>query len=266
MKTSTSSIKKFGYITLLCALFNIYYASSQIRITQVDPFTDEVTIHNFGTTMEPLSGYWFCTKISYGSFASATVVSGSLDLAAGADITLVVNTTAGLDNVASDLSIYFTNAGGFGLATNMVDFMQYGDDFPAGLGREGEAVSQGLWTAGTFILGDPAPWAYTGSNGTQNGVNFWTSATLSINDEQFASEVSLYPNPVKEILNVRKLEQVNLKNAAIFDMTGRLIGLTDLNNNLSEKIIDLKNIQSGLYMLKLTDIQGRILTKRIVKE
>ena len=266
METSTSSIKKLGYITLLCILFNIYYVSSQIRITKVDPFTDEVTIHNFGTVMEPLNGYWFCTKISYGSFASATVVSGSLDLAAGADVTLVVNTTAGLDNVASDLSIYFTNAGGFGLATNMVDFMQYGDDFPAGFGREGEAVSQGLWTAGNFILGDPAPWVYTGSNGTQNGVTFWTSETLSINDEQFASEVLLYPNPVKEILNVRELELVNLKNASVFDMTGRMVGLTDLNNNLLEKIIDLTNIQSGLYVLKLTDIQGRVLTKKFFKE
>lgn len=265
MKTNTSSIKKFGYITLLCILFNIYFVSSQIRITQVDPFTDQITIHNFGTTMEPLSGYWFCTKISYGPFASATVVSGSLNLAAGADVTLVVNTAAGLDNVASDLSIYSTNAN-FNLASNMVDFMQYGNSFPAGLGREPQAVSQGLWAAGTFILGDPAPWAYTGSDGTQNGVNFWTSATLSINDEQFASEVSLYPNPVKEILNVRELQQVDLKNAAIFDMTGRLVGLTELNNNLSEKIINVKNIQSGLYILKLSDIEGRVLTKRFIIE
>jgi len=266
METSASSIKKLGYITLLCILFNIYFASSQIRMTQVDPFTDQVTIHNFGTTMEPLNGYWFCTKITYGPFASATVVSGSLNLAAGADVTIVVNTLAKLDNVASDLSIYFTNAGGFGVATNMVDFMQYGDDFPAGFGREGEAVSQGLWAAGTFILGDPAPWAYTGSNGTQNGVNFWTSATLSINDEQFASEVSLYPNPVKENLNVRELERINLKNASVYDISGRLIKLADLNNNLLEKIIDLRNIQSGLYVLKLTDIQGRVLTKKFVKE
>ena len=265
MKTSTSLIKKFGYIALICILFNIYDASSQIRITQVDPFSNQITIHNFGTTMEPLGGYWFCTRISYAQFSPDNVVSGSLNLAAGADVTIVVNTTAGLNNGASDLSIYI-NGSDFSNAASMVDFMQYGDDFPAGFGREDEAVSQGLWTAGDFILGDPAPWAYTGSDGTQNGVTFWTSATLSINDEQFASEVSLYPNPVIESLNVRELQQVDLKNASIFDMTGRMVGLTDLNNNLMEKIIDLRNIQSGLYVLKLTDIQGRVLTKKFVKE
>lgn len=266
METSISSIKKFGYLAALSILLNIYSANSQIRMTSVDPFTDQVTIHNFGTTMEPLSGYWFCTQITYGSFATATIISGSLNLAGGADVTLVVNTSAGLDNVASDLSIYSTNAGGFGVAANMVDFMQYGDDFPAGLGREDEAVSQGLWVAGTFILGDPAPWIYTGSDGTQNGVNFWTSGTLSINDEKFDSEISMYPNPVKENLNVRELKQVNLKNASIYDISGRLLKITDLNNNLLEKKIDFRNIQSGLYVIKLTDIQGRVLTKKFVKE
>lgn len=265
MKTNASSFKKFGYFTLVCILFNIYNVSSQIRMTQVDPLTDQVTIHNFGNTMEPLNGYWFCTRISYGSFASATLVSGSLNLEPDSNVTLIVNTTAGLNNVSSDLSIYSTNVGGFGTATNMVDFMQYGDDFPTGSGREDEAVSQGLWAAGTFILGDPAPWAYTGSDGTQNGVNFWTSATLNINDEQFASEVSLYPNPVIENLNIRELKQVNLINASVFDISGRLVNLTDFNYKLLEKFIDLRNIQSGLYVLKITDIQGRVLTKKIIK-
>ena len=264
MKTSTLSVKKSIFTSLFLAILigctNLY---SQIRITKVDPSNDQVTLHNFGTTMVQLSGYWFCTKITYGSLASATLINGSLNLTAGSDVTLVVNTAAGLNNTSSDLSIYFQQP--FGTATNMVDFMQYGDSFPVGFGREGEAVSQGLWTADTFILGIPAPWSYIG-DGSQNGVNFWASSTLSVRDELLNSALSVYPNPVNVDLKIKKIENVNLIDATIFDLTGRPLRTIDLSQTFSEKTISLNRMSSGIYFIKISDDQGGIVAKKFIKE
>ena len=262
MKTTLlkKSIHLLLFSLLLLITTNIY---SQIRLTSVDPFTDQVTIHNFGATMVPIGGYWFCTKRTYGALATATNISGSLDLAAGADVTLVVNTGSGLDNVSSDLSIYTTNV--FGVATNMVDFMQYGAAFPNLSGRENEAVSQGYWVAGTFILGDPAPWSYTG-DGTQNGVNFWGSTPLGINDEILNASLSVYPNPSNNVLNIKKLQNIDLNEAVIYDVTGRLLSAIDLSQTISEKTIDLNKISKGIYFIRISDDQGVVLAKRFIKE
>ena len=263
MKTITSSLKNLGFIIILCLTFYTYNANAQIRLVKVEPSTTQATIRNFGTSMVDISGYWFCTKRTYGPLASATIINGSLDLAAGEEIILVVNTASGLSSVASDLSIYITNI--FGLATNMVDFMQYGDSFSGASGRENEAVSQDFWTAGTFILGDPAPWSYTG-NGTQNGVNFWGSTPLGINDEILNAALSIYPNPATETLKIKKLQHINLKNATIFDISGRLISSIDLTQTISEKRIALNSITKGIYFIRITDDQGGIIARKFIKE
>ena len=265
MKTTALSIKKSIFTSLLLAIFicgtSLY---SQIRIFKVDPSNDQVTLHNFGGSMVNISSYYFCTQRTYAALNTATIINGSLNLGAGADVTLIVNTASGLSTVSSDLSIYHTRS--FGVATNMVDFMQYGDSFSGLNGRENEAVSQGLWSTGTFILGDPAPWSYTGNDGSQNGVNFWTSSTLSVRDELLNSALLVYPNPVNVDLKIKKKENVNLFDATIFDLTGRPIRTIDLTQTISEKIISLNRMSSGIYFIKISDDQGGIVAKKFIKE
>lgn len=264
MKTNALSIKKPIFTSLLLViLINCSNLYSQIRIINVDPFTDQVTIHNHNPTGVDLSGYYFCTKRTYAPLNTATIVSGSLNLAGRSDVTLVVNTASGLDNSASDLSIYHTPV--FGESTNMVDFVQYGNSFSGLSGREDEAVSQSFWAAGTFILGDPAPWSYNGDH-TQYGVEFWSSSTLNVNDEFLNSALSVYPNPVNIELKIKKVQNVNLNEAEIFDITGRHIRTIDLTQNVSEKTISLNSIFKGIYFIRITDFEGGIVAKKFIKK
>ncbi|MDH5412996.1 MAG: T9SS type A sorting domain-containing protein [Flavobacteriaceae bacterium] len=264
MKTAILNLKILSYLFIL-SIIVVYSTSlhSQVRIIKVDPFTDEVTIHNYNPTSVDISGYWFCTKRTYAPLNTATIIDGSLNLDGGANIILIVNTSSGLDNVASDLSIYHTPS--FGLATNMVDFMQYGNSFSGINGRENEAVSQGFWAASTFISGDPAPWSFNGDN-TQYGVEYWSSTALGINDEFLNEVLSIYPNPVKDYLKIDKMVDVNLFQASIFDYRGRLVKLIDLSNNSNNYQISIKNLYHGLFILKLIDNDGRILTRKFIKE
>ena len=263
MKTTALSIKKSIFTSVLFAIFICYTSLySQIRIIKVDPFTDEVTIQNFGGSMVNISSYHFCTQRTYAALNIATIINGSLNLGAGADVTLIVNTASGLSTVSSDLSIYHTPS--FGVATNMVDFMQYGASFPGLAGRENEAVSQGLWAAGTFIGGEPSVYFYNG-NGTENGVGQW-GTTLGLNDEFLSASLSVYPNPANTFLNIKKLQNINLNKAVIYDITGRLLSAIDLRETISEKIIQLDKISKGIYFIRISDDQGGIVAKRFIKE
>jgi len=59
------------------------------RILSVNPFTDMVTIKNFGTGAIDISSYQFCSKFSYGALSALMIESGSLNLSGGGFSNLV---------------------------------------------------------------------------------------------------------------------------------------------------------------------------------
>ena len=88
--------------------------------------------------------------------------------------------------------------------------------------------------------------------------------TLSIETE-FLNAVSLYPNPVTNILNLnvpRKLN--NGLDVKIFDVFGKLVKIDKINDlNTSMSVSELK---SGIYLIQLSSTsEGIVVTKRFVK-
>ncbi len=253
MKTPTPRNADYWVLFLFFTLLFSYNLNAQIRLVEVDPINDTATIQNFGSSTVPINNYWFCTLFDYNQLNSFTIDSGSLNLASGATVTL---SGLNLRDSDADLGLYTTNT--FGLATAMSDFIQWGD---SGNGRESVANTATIWTTGDF-LPVPGPFVYSG-NGNQNGLSFWNTGTLSINNEVFSSMISVYPNPVRENLNIKSIEGIELKNIALFNATGSLIRL---HNNLTQNIVDLKGIQSRFYTLRLTDAQGRTTIRKIIKD
>ena len=145
--------------------------SSIIRILSVNPVTDTYTIRNFGTSSKDISGYRLCSEFVYtNNLNGLAVISGSLQLAAGASVTLSGSGVFEVDDTAADFSIYLPT-GEFTDAASLVDFVQWGG---SGIGRESLAVSKGIWTSGDFITGTP-PYSYTG-DGAENGLSFWENS------------------------------------------------------------------------------------------
>ena len=88
--------------------------------------------------------------------------------------------------------------------------------------------------------------------------------TLSIETE-FLNAVSLYPNPVTNILNLnvpRKLN--NGLDVKIFDVLGKLVKIEKINDlNTS---IPVSQLKSGIYLIQLSSTsEGIVVTKRFVK-
>jgi len=83
--------------------------------------------------------------------------------------------------------------------------------------------------------------------------------TLLHADEQFISFVNVYPNPMTDLLFIDCKEESKV---TVFSITGQALFVKDL---VSEAI-DTSSFPSGLYLIRITDGQGRSTTKKVVKK
>ena len=79
-------------------------------------------------------------------------------------------------------------------------------------------------------------------------------------DEELATDLILYPNPVNDILHVK---YDNMQQYDVYSVDGRLIKSLQTNND--EEVIDFSDLESGIYMIRITSDKG-VVTRRIIKE
>jgi hypothetical protein len=73
------------------------------------------------------------------------------------------------------------------------------------------------------------------------------------------SAFAIYPNPVKSSLRIDS--EISFESAAIYDILGKLVWKGDFESELA-----LDFIETGHYILTLTDENGASVSKRFVKE
>jgi len=248
--------KHYIFTTLIIAfLFFPIISNSQIRFTKVDPVANTVTIHNYGNTMVNVSNYQLCHLFSYQKLSTLNIDSGSLTLVAGGNLSLSGFT---INNSASDLGLYIDS--NFPSSASMLDFLQWGSN---GNGRESVAVAKGIWTAGNFIS-STSPYFYNG-NGAQNGMSFWSNTVLGLEDIAFSNQTFVYPNPVKNILNIKNNANQKVEIAALFDILGKQVRFKN-TSTLKNNTVDLSNLSSGIYYMRLASDKGAISYKKVIKE
>jgi hypothetical protein len=74
------------------------------------------------------------------------------------------------------------------------------------------------------------------------------------------NQISLYPNPVEDILNINLPAQVTLESTMMFDLTGKLV----LESG-NQSMIEMSNLSDGTYILRIMTDKGE-LTKKIIKK
>ena len=83
---------------------------------------------------------------------------------------------------------------------------------------------------------------------TLSNVNF---ATNNLN-------FTLYPNPANSILNIDLISEI--KSVEIYSLLGQKMFSS------TQKQLNISNLASGIYMLKVQDMNGAIATQKLVKE
>ncbi|HOK50973.1 MAG TPA: T9SS type A sorting domain-containing protein, partial [Bacteroidales bacterium] len=73
--------------------------------------------------------------------------------------------------------------------------------------------------------------------------------------------LSIFPNPVAEILNIRS--NANIYQVTVYSITGQACRVFKLNSN--EAQLDLSTLNAGIYFIKAQTANGSI-TQRIIKK
>ncbi|MFD1017458.1 choice-of-anchor J domain-containing protein [Winogradskyella rapida] len=137
-------------------------------------------------------------------------------------------------------TVSITSGGGYN-----VEFLEYAIDLP--LHAEGDA-----YVAIKHAVGEA-------SNRTIyiDDVTI-TDVSLGVNDFDLNSSLVLYPNPVTHTLNI---EGDHIETLTIMDINGKRI----MTQATSTNRVDVSNLESGMYFLKVTDTKGNSVIKKFVK-
>ena len=112
-------------------------------LNEVEYLGDRVEILNAGDAAGDLSGYFLCLGPGTYRQIGALAVEGNLELEPGDFLTVAYE----MPNATGGLGLYI-NSSGFGDASTIADFVQWG---AGGSSRENVAVEAGIWTAGDFV-------------------------------------------------------------------------------------------------------------------
>lgn len=90
--------------------------------------------------------------------------------------------------------------------------------------------------------------------------------TLNIGEEMGTSDLegssfSYYPNPVKDVLNVKSDQQIS--DIRIYDLTGREVFAQTINSNSGE--VRINHLQPGIYVIKAI-VDGKREIFKIIKK
>lgn len=73
--------------------------------------------------------------------------------------------------------------------------------------------------------------------------------------------ITLYPNPARNDLNVQYDANARVKNIAVYNLIGKAVSVFRVSSPTSAKL-DISNIPAGIYFLRVTDVDGRLIATR----
>jgi uncharacterized protein (DUF1501 family) len=102
---------------------------------------------------------------------------------------------------------------------------------------------------------------------TQNIVNStcYTDKLLSVNEFKNAYEVVVYPNPTSELITINSPNNNDIYSVSIYSIDGKFIGKYKNPLSGSQLSINVENLSTGFYNLKIETANGNFSKKVIVR-
>ena len=74
----------------------------------------------------------------------------------------------------------------------------------------------------------------------------------------------IFPNPANSEINILSLSNSNYYNIEIHDLTGRIVKIENsrISNNTT---LDVSDLKSGNYIIKITDNNGKVESLKMIK-
>lgn len=224
---------------------------------------------------------WF---LNYGGAASPLVQDGAYSAVSLSNATAVADGrmfSRGFNLLASNqttITYYVRNyvAGGSANTANYQLTVGTAQDVPSQttVVANETGISSATFVLKTFTFTPPSDGVYyfsflhnspINATGTHGIIidNFSVSQTLGVN-QFLASKFSVYPNPVKNIVNVTNSTDALISTVEMSDLNGRVIRNVSFSN-VSEAQISVSDLAQGIYMMKIVSDKGTII-KKFIKE
>lgn len=87
---------------------------------------------------------------------------------------------------------------------------------------------------------------------------------LSIEDNSLDTGLSIYPNPARDQVHISNQTSIDLQRVLIYDVTGQLVKTVALNGRAHNTSINISDLSSGIYMVKVLTSNSSTL-KKLVK-
>jgi hypothetical protein len=107
----------------------------------------------------------------------------------------------------------------------------------------------------------------TDTSGNTNSVtvSITIDDSLGIIEEEITS-FSMYPNPANKTITIDGGENTLLKRLEIFDITGKQIVTEKIEQPTQKFNLDISSLESSIYFVSVTDVNGRKVMRKLIKE
>ena len=119
-------------------------------------------------------------------------------------------------------------------------------------------ANAGVTSKGTFYYAAEA-WNATTRDTVVFIVSEWPASVSKISELK-NNEVVMYPNPAKDELNVLYDKNAGIKNIAIYNLVGKQVSIFRVGGSSAK--LDISNIPSGVYFIRLIDAGGQVTATR----
>jgi len=142
----------------------------------------------------------------------------------------------------------YKNGTFLGTTTKSWNTLNNSDAFDLGVGVGGE-----LWFDGAIDDLQIYNYALTDSQ----VANLHSAQTLAVNDVSTKNQIQVYPNPVKDVLNIKS--ESAIQQVEIFSVDGKKLKETNQNR------IDVSQLPKGVYFIKTMNDKGNVETQKFIK-
>lgn len=184
------------------------------------------------------------------------------------------NAAADIHEVSFDLTTPFDFVGEAGSETNYWVGLQLSNDAGNGstfveMYQDPEGMSENVLVGEPIVQFNPdtGAWQYVdftddNSDPENDAEGFYTlrgDCALSVNDT-LLSEVSIFPNPTTNLLNIKVPASVELTGVTLYDVLGKATNVA-----LSNGQINVSSLSRGIYILSVTTSAGTLTEKLIIE-
>jgi uncharacterized delta-60 repeat protein len=148
---------------------------------------------------------------------------------------------------------------------NKVEFLLENINLPYAAGTNTGYVAFKIKTKATLVSGNTfgglANIYFDYNSAITTNTYTTTIQALSVQDFSFVNYFSLYPNPVSDVLNISKKDDIEISSVHIYNVLGQLMMV--IPNAKNTATIDVSNLTSGNYFVKINSDKGTSNTKFI---